>query len=275
MEENSLYPSETFTIYDEFKNFTPYLYAVWHDKRTGKFIAPTYNTENSGLYSFVRTFKGSGIVITSKGKFELPEGSLALFKKQTIKEYYPTSDVWDSYWFNFIPESEIPYFTENSVYTLPSYSDDETIIKKMFETMHVYNEYSIRLTNACFTELFWRWANCFNNECDDKTLHVKEITRIITYINQNISEDISIKALADECYLSTSHFRAVFREITGFSPKNYICRQRLKKVALLLKTTTSTINQIANDLHYSSPYQLSREFKKTYGISPKDYRKNF
>ena len=50
--------------------------------------------------------------------------------------------------------------------------------------------------------------------------------------------------------------------------------EKLKKIAVLLKTSSQTINELAADFNYSSPFQLSRDFKKYYGTSPKAYREN-
>ena len=101
----------------------------------------------------------------------------------------------------------------------------------------------------------------------------EEIIEILDYIELHISDPLLIDTLAEKSYLSPRRFRYIFKQITGQSPKAYICELKLKKVTYLLTTTNNNLTTIAIEMGYSSPFQLSRDFKKYFGVSPKEYRK--
>ena len=75
-------------------------------------------------------------------------------------------------------------------------------------------------------------------------------------------------------YLSPVYISKIFKEETGESPINYLIKIRLEKARdILLKSSDSTIKNIANEVGYEDAYHFSKLFKKYYGISPLYYRK--
>ncbi|MED5278032.1 MAG: AraC family transcriptional regulator, partial [Verrucomicrobiota bacterium] len=54
-----------------------------------------------------------------------------------------------------------------------------------------------------------------------------------------------------------------------------IKRVRLAKVQVMLKNTRQKISQIARNMKFESPEELSRFFKRETGLAPKDYRSKF
>ena len=128
------------------------------------------------------------------------------------------------------------------------------------------------LTTSIFCELVCRWAKYCKDEINNTIPYYSVVKDILFFINNNIQLNFSIHSLAEKCFLSERQFREVFRQFTGVSPKQYICQQKLKRIAMTLITTPVTINALAADFNYSSPFQLSRDFKKYFGVSPKEYR---
>lgn len=83
----------------------------------------------------------------------------------------------------------------------------------------------------------------------------------------------NVQELAEICGLSETHLRRLFLERTGYSPKEYIDRQKMRMAEEMLLMTEKNIGEIAQSLGYVDPFHFSRRFKAVMGISPKFYRK--
>lgn len=99
------------------------------------------------------------------------------------------------------------------------------------------------------------------------------INAIIKYINDNLVEDLSIENLSDKFFMSRYHLMHKFKECTGYSIHSYILQKRLISANNLMKdgkaATEASLECGFND--YSS---FMRAFKKMFGYSPREHRKN-
>ena len=64
-----------------------------------------------------------------------------------------------------------------------------------------------------------------------------------------------------------------FRNATGYPPKEYLLRLRLKKSVMLLLNPEMPISEIAERTGFSDSNYFCRQFRKHYGLSPQKYRK--
>jgi two-component system response regulator YesN len=76
-------------------------------------------------------------------------------------------------------------------------------------------------------------------------------------------------------HISGAYAAQLFNESLGMGWREYAARYRLATAAERLKTTFNSIKEIALELGYRRPQDLSRGFKKTYGLTPTDYRHLF
>ena len=102
------------------------------------------------------------------------------------------------------------------------------------------------------------------------------VTQAVKYIRSVAPVyPIHVSEVAARSPLSLSGFNKHFVQQMGLTPKEEIKRVRLAKVQVILKNTRQKISQIAQDMKFESPEELSRFFKRETGLAPKDYRFKF
>ena len=93
--------------------------------------------------------------------------------------------------------------------------------------------------------------------------------------NGFLSEELSLKSLADACLMSESYFQKLFKEQYGISPKKYIIQLKINHASDLLKSECYTVSAVAEICNFSDIYYFSRQFKEYVGIPPKQFVKKY
>ena len=86
---------------------------------------------------------------------------------------------------------------------------------------------------------------------------------------------IRVSEIVSRSPLSHSGFNKNFLKQMGHTPKEEIKRVRLARLQMLLKNTGDKISQVASEMRFESPEELTRFFKRETGFAPKDYRKHY
>ncbi len=103
--------------------------------------------------------------------------------------------------------------------------------------------------------------------------HISRINDVLYFIHQDISRELSAKALADVAAYSEQHFHRVFKQVVGESIHQYIRRTRMEYAAnQLMFDTRSSVLDIANKCGFSSVSSFSRAFKATFSMAPGEWR---
>lgn len=98
------------------------------------------------------------------------------------------------------------------------------------------------------------------------------LRRIQALLREQLSEAVSVPALAELAGFSTSHFSARFKAVTGFSVGEYVKRLRMARARQLLITSDHTVAEIAAAVGYADPFYFSRQFSAVNGLSPRRFR---
>lgn len=98
-------------------------------------------------------------------------------------------------------------------------------------------------------------------------------SKIIEYVQNNISNSISIVKLSQESNLSVSQFRKRFRSLFGIPPNEFILRTRLQKAARLVASTDDALIEIALDCGFCDQSYFTKRFRDFFGVTPRQYRK--
>ncbi|WP_298905082.1 AraC family transcriptional regulator [uncultured Aliiroseovarius sp.] len=97
-----------------------------------------------------------------------------------------------------------------------------------------------------------------------------EIARTIDYLSTRLKEPVTIDDMASQVGMSRAVFHRRFKEATTMSPIQFVKSMRLNNAAMKI-AGGMTISEAAWDVGYVSSSQFSREFKRMYGQSPRQW----
>lgn len=103
--------------------------------------------------------------------------------------------------------------------------------------------------------------------------HVDVINRARLRIRESLESELTIQQIADECGISYSNFRKLFKEYTGVAPALYQQELRIQRAKELLSTTDLSVKEIAYRLNFDSSDYFSSKFRAKVGTPPMEYRK--
>jgi two-component system response regulator YesN len=99
------------------------------------------------------------------------------------------------------------------------------------------------------------------------------VVRAIQYIENNLSERISLDTLAKEANMSKFHFCRLFSHHMGMTPIQFAAFFRIEKAKQLLTRGDLTVSAIALEVGFNDLGPFLRQFKKVTGITPSAYKK--
>lgn len=159
---------------------------------------------------------------------------------------------------------------------LPYYEEASEYIKKIdnlcSEKKHGYQ---LGVKGLLFSFFHLIVAN--HNETSYRSSHgrsVEKVKLILSYISENYTRKITTQEAADICYYSNSHFMKFFKDAMGEGFIQYLNNYRLRIAAQLLLSSDDNIIIIAEKTGFENLSYFNRCFKKSFGVTPGQYRKN-
>lgn len=111
----------------------------------------------------------------------------------------------------------------------------------------------------------------FPYKSTERSAIVQEVRRML---EADLAKELSLDDISDAFHISTYYLSHIFKEVTGYSVKNYRLLCRLASARELLVLSEYTIKEICAMTGFPDMSNFSRRFKYEYGITPTEYRKN-
>ena len=150
----------------------------------------------------------------------------------------------------------------------------KNILKKLLRSKEDKNEFadSIYIKSMLSIVVVLILRSCIYAEPKQKIKRNTHflIDDIFAYINNHITEEISLDRLEKEFYVSKFHISREFKKLTGTTLHQYIIKTKLDLCKNLIEEGKS-ITDIAQICNLGSYNNLFRVFKKEFGITPKEY----
>ena len=98
------------------------------------------------------------------------------------------------------------------------------------------------------------------------------IQRTITYIDADLSGDLSLRNLAQAQNVNASYLSSLFKKETGETVTEHVNRKRMEHAIHLLQSTRLQVQTVAQHCGISDLNYFSKLFKKHVGMTPREYR---
>lgn len=246
-----------------------------------KAIRPhTSSRENLVSYLCFVVVEGSGEFYYNRKKYELSAGDIVFI--DCHKPYFHRTEkkLWTLQWCHFYgPELPAIYnkYQERGgqpVFHPESVSEITELLSGLYtiadsgdyvRDMRINQELSRLLTLL----MSYSWHP------ENKVISKKrmELSRIREYLDEHFREKIVLEELARNFYVDKYYLTKIFKEAYGVTITAYILSMRITRAKSLLRFTDMTIEEVGAAAGMSDANYFARSFKKTEGMTPREYRR--
>ncbi len=131
------------------------------------------------------------------------------------------------------------------------------------EYKRLYDEY-INIINS-FTHLLSKNTHSTKGVIDE----------VLKYIEDNIAGDLSLVTVSSTVFHSPTYLSKLFKKNMGVGFCKYVVNQRMKLACNMVLNSDKKINEIASIVGFDSVSYFIKTFKKTYNLSPQEYRNKY
>ena len=108
---------------------------------------------------------------------------------------------------------------------------------------------------------------------DTKGDTANALDQTVSYIDAHLAEELSVRELAAAGYISADHLTRLFKKKFGMTVSEYIQDKRIRLAGELLRQDDATISMVANTVGFGNYSYFTEQFKKHYGVTPREYQK--
>lgn len=243
------------------------------------FYEPDYFINRNSFDSFLIMYikNGNCDITTKTFRYTAHAGDFVLLDCY-VPHSYGNKGAWEAIWLHFDGKLARNYYQEitsryGCVLSLDTQENLADPLEKIYNSFRnsepiVETIFSNYITHILDRFLFASFEN-------QKTFtYTTTISNSISFINENFHQPISLEAIAEKANLSLYHFTRIFAKETGFTPHQYLISTRLSAAKFMLRTSETSIKDIAFSTGFNSESSFCSTFKKWEKITPSEYRKN-
>lgn len=249
---------------------------------------PPHSHDNEHRLIYVR--RGRVKILLGSKEWLITRPSVVFISNLEKHAIFSESDSYDRYSVGFTPSEAMRRINSNKL--LSPFCDRPTGFSNVFEVSHLtneldilfsmlhkeYNEEDTDIEDGCASilrvilmTLLRGIPDAFPYKSTEKSAIVQDVRR---RLEGDLKEELSLDDISAEFHISTYYLSHIFKDITGYSVKNYRLLCRLASARELLVSSEYTIKEICSMTGFPDMSNFSRRFKFEYGVTPTEYRKN-
>ncbi|MCH1980889.1 AraC family transcriptional regulator [Lawsonibacter sp. OA9] len=154
--------------------------------------------------------------------------------------------------------------------------DAEYLLQRMMREQRKKEQGFANVKSACLQMILVMLQRIQKRRLQKLTQHQddkrEQIFQVIDYMEEHLAEKIDLTELAKKSYWSEGYFRAIFKDVTGLAPVEYLNRLRIVKSLEHMEKDHLMISEAAEKVGIYDPSYYSRLFKKVIGYSPRYFK---
>lgn len=103
----------------------------------------------------------------------------------------------------------------------------------------------------------------------------RPIAAMTRYMQAHLAEEVSLNLLAEEFHLSPQYISQLFKSEIGVNFLTYLTNLRMERAKKLLLSTALPVSEVAEQSGYGDYRVFTKAFKKSEGVTPSQYRRDF
>lgn len=253
-----------------------YLYPL----SVGYFIyEPDYHISRNSFDSFLIMYitKGSCDVEAEGKSFTVKSGEFVLLDCY-VPHRYGSDDAWEAAWLHFDGTLAREYFQEivsHYSHVLNPYKP-KSLAHEMDNICNLFRN-AAPIVEPTLSNYITSLLNglLLPAPANKKSFaYTATVADSVSFINEHFSEPISLEEMAEKANLSLYHFTRIFTKETGFTPHQYLINTRISAAKFMLKSSETSIKDIAFSTGFNSESNFCSTFKKWLDLTPSQYRNN-
>ena len=247
----------------------------------------TGHTQNCDEITYV--VSGKATVWSGDHVFQMSEGQIHYIKAGNYHRIVADRDENFRYCcIGFLPRAdykEIGGFLE-AVSDRPDFLiEDEGNIKTLFplliDEFHIRDAESNAMIHFYFCQMLIQMYRILCGKSREKLSRLNTsdsnlaVYRTLKYIDQYYTHLTQVRQIAQELSYSEYYLCHIFREKMDMTVKDYLLKKKIMTAAELLETSSMSVSEIAEHLHFSSLHAFGLVFKRYMDVSPSQYRSRF
>ena len=236
---------------------------------------------------------GDGYVTTDSKELKATAGDIFLTRKGQMHAIRADKQSEMRYYylaFDFNEDTEKPPFNaakelfsaDNGIKMHDSMEIDKPFSKLISEMYYLY-DYSDEMVNTYIEQILLLICRLFSNRVQSSDYIPSKSAKpvgytvyaVVRYISENIFNIDSIGKMARELGYCDSYLSRVFKEKMGMTLQSYVTMKKMEKAVEMIEQGNFTITEIALKLSFESLQSFSKSLRRTVGVSPMEYRKEY
>lgn len=243
-----------------------------------------HTSTRSGLMSYLCfiVLDGEGSLTYEGRQYHLKQGDCVFIDCQKPYSHSTSEKLWSLAWCHFYGSSmPLVYEKYKERGGLPIFHPDNiNVFKEILQQLYMLagsSDYvrDMRINESLSVLLTLLMQESWNPDNSAISKKRMELVSVKNYMDEHYIEKITLDDLEAQFFINKYYLLKIFKETYGVTISNYLISRRITRAKQLLRFTQMTIDEVGCAVGMDGAGYFSRMFKKSEGISPKEYRKQW
>ncbi len=222
------------------------------------------------------TIRGEGYVIENEKRYSAIANTVCIIPSHTPCRYFvPQGGDWEFTWIHCIGRGADAMIEDILTSSEAKISLPYSSVKQYFDTLlsssHKGVEGEVFAADTLLGIFFCIFRSINAETSQNEQYDV--IRALLKDIEEHYDQPFRLDEISKKYYLSKEYLIRLFKKQTGKTPYGYYRYCKIQKAANELIYTDRTVSEIAKTIGYSGEISFGIQFKKEFGLSPSEYRK--